>query len=315
MKKLLGDALFVAGIAFFPAGCGGAEGAPTRGAPGENPPIAGVGVTQGPSGCSVDIGRKDASLTVSTTTATGSADLSPRGLSLRCAFDADRPVYPLLVHCRAPSYTVRLDLPSVTKAGRYWTHQADVTEACPGGGQYAFGNGACVVDVDAFAPATREGRRARFSGSGLSPSNFVSSNDPGGVVVSGTMSLPAPSQPVAVGFAPQRSCTLDVSGAYTFRANGSGDNAGCTVWADDAELAIDPFTLGRDVELSISGQTWCPSCTTRYGGLCTSSVVLDEGPNGRFVADFLCTNLRGGDSTAVTVKGHIDGRHSHPDPK
>jgi hypothetical protein len=74
------------------------------------------------------------------------------------------------------------------------------------------------------------------------------------------MSLPAPSQPVAVDLAPERSCTLDVSGAYTFRANGIGNDTGCWVGAEGAELSIDPFTRGPDGELSISGPTWRSSC-------------------------------------------------------
>ncbi len=170
----------------------------------------------------------------------------------------------------------------------------------------------CAVVIDAYAPREKGGMTARFSCPRLLD-NTSEVSAQGSVVLPPRAGHDAGAPPDAGGLneAGAPSCILHAHGAYEADAVGTGDNYQCRTYAGDGTLFS--FSSGGKTGYVGVGAAWCPSCGIDYsGGDCVYNVELDEGVNGRYVASFSCTGLRGGDGTMESVSGRIDGIHVRP---
>jgi hypothetical protein len=174
----------------------------------------------------------------------------------------------------------------------------------------------CSLHVDAFAPAQKEGMRARFSCPRLGLDLDTS------LRIEGSVLLPpraghdaggppdAASMPSMLNEAGAPSCVLHATGQYAADAVGWGHSSFCSAYAADGtrfDFAPDPQAASLDVVAS-----WCPTCELDYQGACDVQVEVDEGFGGRYAATFSCDGLVAPDGTRESLTGRIDGRHAPP---
>jgi hypothetical protein len=210
-------------------------------------------------------------------------------------------------------------IPDVTAPGTYQGKNAYYETYSPADGPQGYSShdpqndleSGCSVVVDSFAPRTKGGMSAHFSCPRLA-GNYDE------VTVEGTLALPAragndagaPPDAGGLNEAGAPSCVLHAHGDYEADTVGVGNNYQCNTYAPDGTSFS--FSPGATTAYLSIGAAWCPTCGIEYTGACTTTVELDEGDGGRYVASFSCKGLSAGNGTSQTIDGRIDGMHVRP---
>jgi hypothetical protein len=287
------------------------------------------------AGPAVDAGRV-VGPPVCTMQITGAFDLSPQ-----CTCYADLSGTPeagtltMVMDCRTPDhqyipFQMSIDVDASTPPGAYpSTNQvleiedwgdADASAATLPAFYSTGAPGLCTMTLDTFAPATRGGLAAHVACPGFK--DFEDGTKK--IDLSVDIRMPEASDtldggPDAAGptgtDAGANTCRMSVTGAYTTVAPLAGEAvvfasglpdvyASCSI--QQGELQLSGSSTGL---LQVAGRSWCEgSCTSEYGGACTTTASHDDGTvGGTFIGGFECPELVAADGTTLAVSATIDG--------